>query len=615
MTDSSQDERDDASRAGDAGHSPSARKPTLVELLEEAFAIAAHLPRGQVTDEIRDELARALQMAIGTTDGALTDAALVVELALERCTRLLDDVVAESALSLRNLVGRASGLRLYGRPPDILVSSPHEAPVLASHGRPRLLCRPEGGAVLPLMPSPPRDARRPTDIGEAVGGRVIAEPTFASLRERVAQPVAPIADPVPVAAPEPPGASAAQRRLGEVRAALLEELGCLAARRRPQPGQSWRAKASVEERLLARADALLACGVDALSECALQLQVRPLPDPELTWAVVFLFAAIEGDDFLAASLRTARAVDLSDPAVRSAVSDALRHAPGQRLREPLRRWLDSSSAFEREVATCALGARGDLTGMELARALDDPAIDVVRAAASVLRRHTSMVVAPLAETVLFHEDEVVVREGLLAGVLCRVDGALRAAVYHLRRRGGPFAQCALICAIAGGVDMLDPLMESAAILPSPVNLRALGWYGHPAAVPFLIGRLQSEDAATAESARNAIFRISGLAAGKTADIPLERLRDDWGRAQPGSVGRLRFGQPWGLTSNLSELCDQRASSDDRLVALAEIRARADVDFIFDETAFVVDQLAALDRLSELLGRGHRATGWTTGQAR
>ena len=50
------------------------------------------------------------------------------------------------------------------------------------------------------------------------------------------------------------------------------------------------------------------------------LEEHPVPDPEYTWATVFLFGSIAGDDALDQAMRIARLTPVAEPELRAALA-------------------------------------------------------------------------------------------------------------------------------------------------------------------------------------------------------------------------------------------------------------------------------------------------------
>src|SRR5262249_33521773 len=76
----------------------------------------------------------------------------------------------------------------------------------------------------------------------------------------------------------------------------LEDLGMFGLMRRQGRGEPWWSSGRIEKRLLRRVDALIACGVDRLPRLIEMLVERPIADPDMTWAILFLFGSIAGND-------------------------------------------------------------------------------------------------------------------------------------------------------------------------------------------------------------------------------------------------------------------------------------------------------------------------------
>ncbi|MGD5588118.1 hypothetical protein QUT57_22700, partial [Xanthomonas citri pv. citri] len=146
----------------------------------------------------------------------------------------------------------------------------------------------------------------------------------------------------------------------------LEELATLGNQRRPLAGEPWAAPRT-EERLLARVDAIVACGPEVLPDLVKELEERPLPDPEMTWALLFLFGSIAGDDAADQVVRLVLSADLDAPDMALFVADALALAPSPALERPLRAWMTAAARPTlRALALTALGRRRLLTFAEAA---------------------------------------------------------------------------------------------------------------------------------------------------------------------------------------------------------------------------------------------------------
>ena len=347
------------------------------------------------------------------------------------------------------------------------------------------------------------------------GSHVIEPPRIETIEELdalLAQPpeVPRAADrkqqPAPQAVPYDRAVSRHLERLAET---MVEELGALGMQRRQLDGQTWTGKGRTERRLLARVDGILACGPHVLPRLVRKLETRPVPDAELTWGLLFLFGSIAGDDALDEAIRVARASALETPEVLEAVADAFALVPNVRIEGRLRTWLSAAREAERAVAVHALGRRGAITADEVRAVLASPALPVVREAALAIRSASGRVDPQTMDWLLHHDDERVVQRALVSAVLRHDASGVRRARTLIRAHQAELGDAALVFALSEGRDALDALFEAAAVSGAPSVLVALGWFGHLGAVPYLIGRLESDDDMTRESAAAALVRIAG----------------------------------------------------------------------------------------------------------
>src|SRR5690606_3902896 len=118
----------------------------------------------------------------------------------------------------------------------------------------------------------------------------------------------------------------------------LDDLAGLGRMRRATDFEPWASGEECERRMLARVDAIVACGVEVFPELVRMLDDRPIPDPELTFAAVFFFGCLAGDDAFDQALRLVEVSDLSEPEMLEMVADALVFAPHPRIDQYLPRW-------------------------------------------------------------------------------------------------------------------------------------------------------------------------------------------------------------------------------------------------------------------------------------
>jgi HEAT repeat protein len=433
--------------------------------------------------------------------------------------------------------------------------------------------------------------------------------------------------------------------LGERARVFFEELASFGAMRRPMPDQTWTGREKPERRLLARVDAIIACGGWVLPGLVKLLEDRPLPDPDMTWAAVFLFGSIAGDDALDQAVRVARAAPLDVESVHLAVIDALAHAPNPKIPDIMRGWLDDPDGATRSIAVAVLSRRRKISLPEALRATHDPDERVVTAGASAIGV-TDGTVTPVEFEALLHDERPgVVSAALTSAVLRRVQGAPLRAIELVRERPD-FGDAAAIAAVAGPVGpTLDALRTALSARVTPALTRAIGWFGHSTLVDALLEQLGGDDAAVQAAAVEALQRITGAALTDDnpepayppneqpfvheyrAPSPVASLSADphvwstwwteYGKHADASA-RYRFGHRWGVRDGLWELETPESPRADRWLAYLELVARTGETLPFDANEFVWRQREQLrswrDRLAGRLTAA-APDGWAVHTAR
>jgi len=411
----------------------------------------------------------------------------------------------------------------------------------------------------------------------------------------------------------------------------VEDLSGLCAMRRPRPEQGWTGRASTEQRLLSRVDAIAACGAPVLPRLVTLLEERPVPDPGFAWALVFLFGSLSGEDAAEQAMRIARIVPLEADGVMDAVSDALALAPHPALVPPLQKWLNEPSPYRRAAAVAALARRGALASQQAVAAAMDPDPAVALAGATALRASSGAVDGAAWRDLARRSEETLVRAALESAIIRRSPVAVGRALQLVEEGRPDFAGAALIVAVASGPESLE-LLRKAAAAKSVTAIDALGWYGHPAAVEDLLQLLQGD---TAKAAVEALQLLTGASLtdadpapqyekGKEpftaaeGPVPEEAIfttkPDVWSAwwdkhgkaARPGT--RYRFGHVWSLADDLRQIESRLATRAQRWPAYLELCARSGANLPFDPDAFVVRQRRQIADWSAHLAQ-RRGTGW------
>ncbi|HEX8699677.1 MAG TPA: hypothetical protein VF815_12615 [Myxococcaceae bacterium] len=432
--------------------------------------------------------------------------------------------------------------------------------------------------------------------------------------------------------------------LGHART-CMEDLGMFGLMRRPRPGNPWWSAERTEQRLVRRVDALVACGSQVLPRLVKLLEERPEPDPELTWANLFLFGSLAGDDALDQMMRIIRTVELSAPRMAEAVCDALALAPHPGIERAVRPWLEAPEAVRRAIGLTILARREVLSGAEAVRALEDPELEVVRAAAWGLGTAQDQVPHQALATALRHKDEEVVRAALESALLRRSEvGLERARALTEEGRGG-FADAALFLAVSADASGAEALRAALKAGADPTVLRALGWFGSVEFVDTLLEHLAGEVPEAKAAALEALQRLTGASLTKERPRPVYapehrpflspfqppspvlELTDDaalwsawWAEHGRGAKAdtRYRFGHLWSPRSTLWELEFQDSLPATRKLAHVELAVRTGGAIPLDRQDFVATQLAQLAAWKAHVDAGARRSrvdGWATRYAR
>ncbi|MEM9194365.1 MAG: hypothetical protein AAGF12_34630, partial [Myxococcota bacterium] len=609
----------------------------LTSALEHAYGANANLGdyvafgdhQKNAIEQVRSALA-ALQ-TVATEDPAVTDALGFAARALDALHRVVPNVGEE--VNLPRLA--------------------KDKPLLpASHDTPRLL-DPRRAVLRPAIPLAelPEPPFPMPDVAAAPSAPLSMQELEAKMAESLAlaellnAEVEVEEEELEIAPPEPKPDEALARefygdRLTEEQVLysrardLVEELAMFGLMRRQTLEEPWLSSERIEQRLVRRVDALIACGQPQFARLSKMLEERPVADPELLWANLFFFGSLTGDDSLDQVFRLIRVSDLEEAGMVDAVVDALSHAPHPGIDLRIKPWLTERRADTRLIGVRVAAARGTLTLNEALSACRDPDLRVVAAAAAALGTMPAPVQPEHLHALLLHPQERVAKAALYSALQRRFEAGRRRALDLLREGRPRFADAALVLGVVGRSEDLRPLIAAAAS-GEPVAFRALGWFGHSSTVDLLLGGLASDSPAIAAAAHEGLERITG--AGLTKDVPapeylegeepfvrtdgpstliLPDLNTDvepwqafWQRYKKGAAvdTRYRYGSRYIFQHSFREASNREAVRKDRRLGYIELTCRAGGTLPLDPDAFVARQVRQLGEWQNFVAHCNQAT--------
>ncbi len=404
---------------------------------------------------------------------------------------------------------------------------------------------------------------------------------------------------------------------------LHEDLGMLGLMRQHREGTetTWLGRQKPERRLLRKLDGLIACGPERIPRLVRRLDARPLPDPELTWALLFVCGSLAGKDTGDELTRLALAADVTLPEMGASLADVLGIVPHPAAIRLLEGWLDDPTVSRRAIALEALGRRRRLAPERIDQAVESGVVELMRPA----MRAAGRAIDPPREgtwlRAVQHEDPEVVELTFQAGLLQRRQSVLDHAISFCMEGRADHGN-AVLYAVLGAAEQYaqQALEEALASNGAPIVLEAVGHFGDIAYVPLLLKCLADERGAS--TAAEALQRISGadlLEGGEVPkayppeERPFERpfrawepvvplsldpqLWTDWFRRFGGAAKsdtRYRRGHRWSLQDSLHELEHPLGTPRSRRLAHLELAVRSGFGLRFDQDAFVSAQRRQLD---------------------
>lgn len=302
----------------------------------------------------------------------------------------------------------------------------------------------------------------------------------------------------------------------------LEDIAVGRDLRKPNAMESWLDQEPFEQRLLDNLDAFAALGGAALPMVTLYQAEAPAPDPGRAFATALVLGSIEGRDTTDVAVATLKQ---SQPETFPGWIEGFWLAPGPAIDTAMADLLTGPRLELRGLALDVLIARRMVPADTVRRLSErrEPvvAVRVCQALGVTLPRDEA--VALLENTMAIHEDDDVwlaAAESLLRRGHAPVRGALRVALTDAARPARA-DRAAVLLALGGHETDAEPLLAHLAARPTPVLLRALGRFGHVAALGALLRELGSGDDERVAAAAEALERITGAGMFEIVEEPWE----------------------------------------------------------------------------------------------
>ena len=590
-------------------HDATAFRKAVVEAARHAEEALGPLRRSGSSDPAVARSTASLTDAVRALSGPVhIPAGLTLDLPGPRKGRALVPALGDEPRLLdlrRGVLEPALPLTAPDEPPSVSVD-PEEVPPGPRPSVEALLAEAQAAATLPestprTVPPPESRAITPEELRRALVGEALTEEAFRFQRARH----------------------------------FFEDLGTMGLIRRPADGAHWRVSAKVERRLLARVDAILACGTEMLPRLVRSLGESPLPDAELTWAAVLVHGMLAGDDAFDEVVRLVHASPLEDPAFLDSISDALRFLPHPRTEAQLQQWLGSRDGRLRRLGLFTLGRRGTLDAADAWRGLQDPDPEVRAAAAAALPGASRPLDDGQLGRVLQDADPSVVEAGLRSALLHRRAAGTRVALGLLAEGRGGFARAAVYAALSASEDARPVFASAWAGAPDPVLAEALGWWGDPESIDPLLSWAEQDT----PGAVLALQRLTGASLvdpdvspddpvdeaafgpGWRVPAPFEVLtpevqvwRSWWTRhrSRAPRARRVRWGRLFSAEALLWEIDEGPFGAEDRRLSHLELRARTGGELPLEPGEFVARQAGQVAAWREWIRGGHAlpAGTWT-----
>ncbi|APR77427.1 Hypothetical protein A7982_02774 [Minicystis rosea] len=392
-------------------------------------------------------------------------------------------------------------------------------------------------------------------------------------------------------------------------------------------GPSWLDAEPIEQQLTDAAESLLKLegSVARIAEEARRVAAGG-GDAKRAWSVALVLGCASGDDAITAAVGTLRSPRMD---LRAAAVEALALGRSPAIGPALMRLTEDATPGACAAALEALRFRRQASFAPCVVLLGHPETQVAAAAARCLATVAERKAAALVlRRVLGHDPEDAVAVAAAEGLMALGDGAALSFV-----RGELEAEIAapalsdenrvaLLRLLALGGDASDVDLFFRSLEPSPRDASAVGWFGHPDLMDWLIGSLETANEARRSGGRGrasspaplapspfeiaaaqALTRIAGpVDAGAAPGLEASAWRTFWARARPRFAPgqKHRFGKPFTPQATIDELGGP-ATASIRADAALELTIVSAGNASLETTDWATRQRAALatarDRLT------------------
>jgi HEAT repeat protein len=386
----------------------------------------------------------------------------------------------------------------------------------------------------------------------------------------------------------------------------VEDIAILRSHRVPEPHESWRDPDRAEQRLLNQIDAAVNCGSEAVERLLKETGELGTPDPDWVYAIVLVVGALRGEDAPRRVLKLLRDSANRDPQELEAVVEALCLVPHPDIERMLIALIADASPTMRRAAVQVVSYKGGLPDDVALRLLSDPAPEVTAAALEGINISKAPSALKSVRGILNHGNEGIARAAMRVLFRAGVPGGRERALSFCSDQP-EFGEACLLVGLSGVQSDFSILERLLIQRPSPMIVRAAGYFGDLRLVPRLIELLKEDN--TKPQAAKALERITGAGLKSQEPGPPQQIEepDPWTKWWDACHGRFsadrrhRLGRPYGPSALVDEL-DNSGDRTERLRAYLEICRLAGLNAPrFHPLDFIPKQAESMQTLRQWAG--------------